>query len=95
MNLAAFNGIFAQRSELSAVARIARRCLHVWQIAPGKTCLTAKLHIARREEEAGEDMDLLAPPLHEDVLRGALSYCKYKYGLAHSTIQVAQDIHLL
>jgi hypothetical protein len=50
----------------------------------GKTCLTGKIHIASIE---GVD--------HEDVLRDALCLCKYKYGLAHSTIQVAKDIHLL
>jgi len=57
-------------------------CLHVWQVAPGKICLTAKLHCHEREGE-------------EEALRDANSLCRFKYGLAHTTIETAADENLL
>ena len=57
-------------------------CGNCAQLAPGKVCLSAKIHTL-------PDAD------SEDVLRDALSYAKYKYGLAHSTIQVTSDETLL
>ena len=57
-------------------------CVHVWEVSPGKTCLTAKLHVL-------PSGDL------EDVQRDALSYTRYKYGIFHSTLQVAKDQDLL
>ena len=56
-------------------------CLHVWQLAPGKICMTGKILVETLEET-------------DDVLRDALNYCKYKYGLMHSTIQVSMDPNL-
>ena len=57
-------------------------CGNCVQLAPGKVCLSAKIHTL-------PDAD------SEDVLRDALSYAKYKYGLTHSTIQVTSDETLL
>ena len=57
-------------------------CMHLWQVAPGKVCMTAKLHC----DELAET---------DDVLRDANAFCRYKYGLAHTTIECATDENLL
>ena len=82
----------AEALQRESPAVVGVHCLHVWEIAPGKTALTAHIHVdATLGGNAGAGSPFRGE-LHggalEEALRKSTRLCQKKFGVKHVTLQV-------